>query len=267
MSSLHIRENGVKSPQMLPVVLLHGWSCHGGFFDRQIEALADETLVIAPDMPGHGKTGDAIDLTIEAAADAVAALLEERRLDKIVLAGWSMGAHVAFALLERHGADRVAALLTEDMTPKVLNDEYWRLGTRNGNNAEHNVEVLAAIRAYWPTVGEKVAEGIFAEGLKPDPALLAYAKREMLAADPALIAPMWASLTEQDFRSLIAKIEIPVHLVSGSRSALYGRDVAEWQAARLKDATIHDFARSGHAPHLEEADAFTDVLRQLSSTR
>ena len=265
MSRLHIRESGVKSPRMLPIVLLHGWSCHGGFFDRQGEALAEETLVIAPDMPGHGKTKDAVDLTIETAADAVQALLEKRRLDRVLLAGWSMGAHVAFALIERHGADRVAVLLTEDMTPKVLNDETWRLGTRNGNNAEHNKDVLAAISAYWPQVGEKVAEGIFAEGLTPDPDLLAYAKREMLAADPALIAPMWASLTAQDFRPLIRKIEIPVHLVSGSRSALYGHDVAEWQAERLKDGHIHDFARSGHAPHLEEADAFTDLLRTLST--
>lgn len=265
MSGLHVREAGVKQPKRLPVVLLHGWSCHGGFFDRQLDALADETLVLAPDMPGHGKTGDATDLTIEAAADAVAALLAKRRLEHVLLAGWSMGAHVAYALIARHGTERLAALLVEDMTPKVLNDEHWHLGTRNGNNAERNEEVLAAIRTVWPQLGEKVAEGIFAEGVEPDPELLAYVKREMLAADPALIAPMWASLTSQDFRSLLPKIDIPVHLVSGRHSALYGRDVAEWQAERIPDVAIHDFEKSGHAPHLEEAETFTTLLRDLST--
>lgn len=264
MSSLHVREGGAKRPDCLPVVILHGWSCHGGFFDRQMTDLADETLVLAPDMPGHGETGDAVDLTIEAAADALADLLEARRLERIVLAGWSMGAHIAYAFIARHGTDRLASLLVEDMTPKVLNDENWHLGTRNGNDAARNAEVLTAIRAHWSQLADKVAEGIFAEGRTPDPDLLAYAKTQMQAADPELIAPMWASLTEQDFRPLIRKIEIPVHLVSGSHSALYGRNVAEWQAERMKRAKIHDFSASGHAPHLEEPEAFTALLREVA---
>ncbi len=263
MSRLHIRESGTRRDGRLPVVLLHGWSCHGGFFERGMQDLQDETLLLAPDLPGHGKTGADVELTIEAAADALAALLEARGLEQVVLVGWSMGAHVAFSLIERHGTSRLASLVVEDMTPKVLNDDDWNLGTKNGNNAIINLQLINTIETQWPLLAEAISKGILAEGLEPDPALLAFNRREMLAAEPPLIAPMWTSLTAQDFRPLMSLIDIPVHLARGAHSPLYGRNVAEWQAERLADATIHDFARSGHAPHMEEPAAFTDLLRSL----
>ena len=267
MSKLHIRQGGSPHENHLPVVLLHGWSCHGGFFEGLMRNLRDETLLLAPDLPGHGKTGADVDLTIEAAADAVSDLLEERGLDRVVLVGWSMGAHVAYALIERHGTSRFASLVVEDMTPRVLNDDAWHLGTKNGNNAIINLQLINTIETQWPLLAEAVAKGILAEGLEPDADLLAFNRREMLAANPTQIAAMWASLTAQDFRPLLAKIDIPVHLARGARSPLYGRNVAEWQAERLADATIHEFPRSGHAPHMEEPEAFTDFLRSLIAVR
>ena len=66
---LHIAETGTGRP----LLLLHGWSCHGGFFAPQVEAFSERAHVIVPDLPGHGKTGrSGPDLTIAAAADAVA---------------------------------------------------------------------------------------------------------------------------------------------------------------------------------------------------
>ncbi|MGN0963236.1 MAG: alpha/beta fold hydrolase, partial [Clostridia bacterium] len=39
-----------------PVLLLHGWGCNGGHWNKVIEGLKDEHRVIAPDIPGFGES-------------------------------------------------------------------------------------------------------------------------------------------------------------------------------------------------------------------
>lgn len=247
-----------------PLVLLHGWSCHGGFFEPQLEALGGVLPVLVPDLPGHGETGAARPRSIEAAADAVAGLLAERDLSGVVLVGWSMGAHVAYALAERHGTERLKSVVALDMTPKVINDATWAGGVRDGLDILHNAEVLEAIIPRWPDMAERIATRMFATTETPDPHWLGYARREVLASDPVLLKPMWASLTQQDFRAFLPKLGRPLHLVCGGQSALYGETVADWHADHVPGVTVHRFARSGHAPHLEEAGRLNRLLLDLA---
>lgn len=261
MSRLHLRRAGHRRPGTPVLILLHGWSCHGGFFAPQMDALADLTEVIAPDLPGHGKTGDAVTPSIEAGADALAELMREEEIAAAVLVGWSMGALVAWSLIARHGSERIAALVVEDMAPRVLNDPDWRLGTLNGLDGPRNAVFLKAIESQWPLLAPATARRSFAPHARKE--LVDFAEREMRGASPKLLAAMWRSLTLQDFRALIPRITVPVVLARGGLSQLYSPAAAAWQAARLADARIEVFARSGHSPHLEEASAFNDMLAGL----
>ncbi|WP_439527678.1 alpha/beta fold hydrolase [Pannonibacter sp.] len=261
---LFVREASPDAATSPAIILLHGWSCHGGFFEPQLQALAGKANVLAPDLPGHGQTGPAVALTIEAAADAVAELMRDRDLSNVVLVGWSMGAHVAYALAKRHGTSRLKALVALDMTPKVVNDATWSGGVRDGLDVLHNAEVLEAIIPRWPQMAERIAMRLFATGEVPDPQRLAHARREILAADPRLLKPMWASLTAQDFRAFLPEIDCPLHLVCGGQSALYDRAVADWHADNVPGATVHYFVGSGHAPHLEEPERLNRLVLDLA---
>ncbi|WP_436637475.1 alpha/beta fold hydrolase [Microbaculum sp. FT89] len=255
--AMHVIEAG----EGRPLLCLHGWSCHGGFFGPQVEAFRSEARVVTPDLPGHGRTGrDGPALTIEAAADAVAGYMAERGFENVIVVGWSMGAHVAYAMIERHGTSRLAGLVSIDMTPKVLNDDAWHLGLSDGLDAARNVGVRKSIQTHWPEIAPRIAKRIFARGLLADRDLLAFAEQQITAADPAMLAPMWASLTAQDFRDTIGRIDIPVLLAHGARSALYGPAMARWQRDRLRNGRLVTFPRSGHAPHLEEPAAFKALL-------
>lgn len=261
-TGLHVRVDEGSGP---PLVLLHGWSCHGGFFQPQIEALSGQARVLVPDLPGHGKTGARLPLTIEAAADAVAELIASRNLSGVTLCGWSMGAHVSYSYAERHGTGRLRQIVAIDMSPKVLNAPDWPNGSLGGLDAKRNVLVLEAMVPDWPKLAPKVAERIFARGLVPDPKLLAFAGTEIEKADPNLLKPMWASLTVQDFRPFLTRLDIPLHLAFGARSALYGSGVHDWHAAHVPEVGLRIFDRSGHCPHLEEAAAFNTWLTDLLS--
>ena len=257
---MHIREAGAGRP----LLLLHGWACHGGFFAPQLAGLAADARLVAPDLPGHGRTGDAGGgLSIEAAADACATLLIDRDLSGVVLVGWSMGAAVAWSLIERHGQDRLSGLVVVDMTPRVLNDETWRLGIRDGFDGDRNLRAVAAMAEDWPRYAGYVARAIFAEESAADARLMAWVQAEVARADPSAMVPMWHSLVGQDFRRLLPRIDLPALIVRGEGSRLYSADVAEWQAAEMPRASIATFDRSGHAPNLEQPDAFNAALRSF----
>jgi len=57
--------------------------------------------VLAPDLPGHGKSGGDPPVSVEAAADFVLALMEAAALDKAALIGHSFGALVALETAAR----------------------------------------------------------------------------------------------------------------------------------------------------------------------
>lgn len=259
---MHLREAGSGRP----ILLLHGWTCHGGFFQPQFAGLAGQARLLAPDLPGHGQTGRRLlPLTIEQAADHCQALLATRGLRDVVVVGWSMGAAVAWAMADRHGTDRLAGLVTIDMTPKVLNDADWPHGTRDGLDVERNARVVAAMPTSWPRYADRVARTIFATGATVPEALTQWVRDEAGHCDPGSMAAMWRSLVAQDFRALLPRLDLPCLVVSGARSQLYRAEVSEWQVATLPNAQLARFDASGHAPHLEEPEAFNARLADFLS--
>ncbi|WP_298966295.1 alpha/beta fold hydrolase [uncultured Roseibium sp.] len=255
-NSLYIRDEG----NGRPLVLVHGWSCPGQFFEAQSLALKIHARCIVPDLPGHGRTGSYSSLSIEASADALYEYLLAEDLSDIVLCGWSMGALVAYSLIERHGPDRFSSVVAIDMTPKVLNDAAWSNGTLNGLDASQNAHVIEGIVADWSKLPGRIARRLFAAGLPIDPELVKRVATEIAHEDPSLLRQMWVSLTAQDFRPLLKSFPLPLHLASGARSQLYGCGVRQWHEDNVPDLRLHQFKDAGHAPHLEQTKAFNQFL-------
>lgn len=255
---MHVREAGAGAA----ILFLHGWSCHGGFFPEQLAELSRDFHLLAPDLPGHGSTGTTgPPLSIEAAADACAELIETRGLRNVVLVGWSMGAAVAWSMLARHGCARIAGLVTVDMSPRPLNDAGWQLGLRDGLDLARSNKAAAAMPGSWPAFTDRIVQSLFADGVPTNPKLAQWARAEIALCDPHAMSTMWRSLTSQDFRPLLPRIECPALITYGARSALYSRDVFSWTAAQMSRARLVCFEHSGHAPHLTEADAFNAAIR------
>lgn len=255
---MHVREAGAGAV----ILLLHGWSCHGGFFPEQFEELSRDFHLLAPDLPGHGLTGmTGPPLSIEAAAGACAELIEARGLRKVLLVGWSMGAAVAWSMLARHGSARIAGLVTVDMSPRPLNDASWQSGLRDGLDLARSDKAAAAMPGSWPAFTGRIVQSLFADGVPADAKLAEWARDEIARCNPNAMSTMWSSLTSQDFRPLLPRIECPALITCGARSALYSRDVFTWTAAQMPHARLVCFEHSGHAPHLTEADAFNAALR------
>ncbi|MEW5423788.1 alpha/beta fold hydrolase [Amorphus sp. 3PC139-8] len=259
---LHVRETGAGRP----ILFLHGWSCHGGFFADANAGLADRFHCLAPDLPGHGLTGtDGPALSIEAAADACAALLAERDLSNVVLVGWSMGVHVAYAVIERHGRARISALASLDMTPKIVNDGSWTLGISGGFDEGRNRLAQRLMRTDWTTYAGALTQNMFADGVSPTDAKTAALLDDVRANDPEAMVAMWDSLAQQDFRALQPTLDLPVLLIHGAKSRIYDLAVGRHQVAQFPRAELEIFKQSGHSPHLEEPEAFIRLLGDFAA--
>jgi pimeloyl-[acyl-carrier protein] methyl ester esterase len=247
-----------------PIMLLHGWACHGGYFAQQLEGLAGRFRLIAPDLRGHRfshRPGDAPDLAT--LAGDLQALLEHLAPRVPVLVGWSMGALVAFEFIRCHGGAGVSGLVVVDMTPRVVNDAGWDLGLLGGYGPAQAEKAPDLIRRDWPLWVEAFLQSVFAADRPPDPTLLDWVAREMHACDPDAMAALWRAITAADYRAMLASIAVPTLIVRGAESQLYGPGTAAWLAHAIPGAAIATVPRAGHAPHLEQPAVFNRLLAEF----
>jgi pimeloyl-ACP methyl ester carboxylesterase len=85
------------------VLLIHGNSFSNTVFDQQMNGeLGKKHHIIAPDLPGHGRSDNSnvphTTYTIPGYADIITELLGQLGLDRVILMGWSLGGHIAIEM-------------------------------------------------------------------------------------------------------------------------------------------------------------------------
>ena len=97
---IHYVAAGAGEPALL---FVHGWCCDASYWQLQMEHFASTHRVIAVDLAGHGQSGlDRGEWTMAAFAADVNAVLDQEKLNDVVLVGHSMGgAVIAEAALAR----------------------------------------------------------------------------------------------------------------------------------------------------------------------
>lgn len=250
MSFASIHESG----EGQPIIFLHGWTMNGNVFDEQLALLGDRFHCFAPDLPGHGSAVN-MDATIAACANYLDQMITDKKLENVVLVGWSMGAAVAWNYLRRFGEAKIGALVSVDMSPKIVNEGDWQLGLV-GRTVQTIAASSAHLTADWALSSKAVASGMFATQRGP---LRFSADKfsDIIGAQiPDKMHQMWVDLTELDERKTIGQIQVPMLVCFGEKSRAYGAPVAQWIAANAQNARLEEFEMSGHSPHLEEPEAF-----------
>ena len=149
------REAG--SPDAPKLLLLHGFPSASHMFRDLIPLLADRFHIIAPDLPGFGKSDmPERDRTFERIAETIDRFTEVVGFDRYAVYVFDYGAPTGFRLAVKH-PDRITAIISQ-------NGNAYEEGLSNGWNP---------IRAYWEDASPANREALRAF-LKPEMTIWQY---------------------------------------------------------------------------------------------
>lgn len=109
----HVRDQG--NSDDVPLVLIHGSGGSLHVWEGWAYELRSKRRVISVDLPGHGLTGawPRGAYTVEAYADFIEALLDTLKVERVALAGHSLGGAVAWTFAARW-PDRITQIILVD---------------------------------------------------------------------------------------------------------------------------------------------------------
>jgi abhydrolase domain-containing protein 6 len=99
-SRVHLVDRGARHAE--PLLFVHCWgvssAAFGAFFDR----LAEHYRIVAPDLPGFGRSPPEGAISYERYADVLAGVLGDLGIERAHVAGLSMGGGIALTFAARH---------------------------------------------------------------------------------------------------------------------------------------------------------------------
>lgn len=222
-----------------------------------LAALGRRFALIAPDNRGTGDSelGDPAELTIEAMAADLEALLDELAIDRVALLGFSMGGFIAQALAARapERVESLALFSTDAGGPEAIRarpDDWDRLVDPSGTPRER------ASRTFSVIFPPDVAPRFDREFGEIEAAALAALDPATLAAQERAMARWWATPPAADPPAIA-----PPLIGHGSEDVVIPPGNAELLAARFPGARIERFAGAGHAfPAQRPEDAAEAVV-------
>src|SRR5690606_28777511 len=108
-----------------PLVMLHGLFGSRRNWLSIIRPLSEDLQVVAVDLRNHGSSGHAATMSFAEMADDVAALADRLGLDRVNVAGHSLGGKVAMLFALRHPS-RTRRLLVLDVAPVPYRGPFGR---------------------------------------------------------------------------------------------------------------------------------------------
>jgi pimeloyl-ACP methyl ester carboxylesterase len=246
--------------QGLPVVLLHGSGSSASVFGRQFtHPMAENTRLVALDLPGHGASDDALEpartYTLRGYAGAVEEVLDALGVERAVFFGWSLGGHVAMELLASSSV--VAGLMVTGAPPVQLGP----LGLLRGFCTHWDL-LLASKEKFTAKDAKRFEHLCF--GDHPDPTFAEALDR----ADGRVRKHFFKSMMRgdgADEQRAVAGSDVPVAMVNGANEpfARLGY-VSGLHYANLWGGQCHVVAGAGHAPFWERADIFNILLDRFA---
>ena len=234
------------------VVLLHGagfdhtaWALHSRWFAHHGYG------VLAPDMPGHGRSCGAPLRSIAEMADWTAALLEAAGVARATLVGHSMGSLVALETAARHPAKVSALGLIGTTATMNVGPDLLKAAEANDHAAVDMVSIWGL--GFDAELGGSLAPGLWMHG---------GAQRVLERCRPGvLFADLSACNAYQDALAAASKITVPTTLVLGERDMMTPSRGGKALAAALPNSRIVVLPGAGHMMMAERPDELLAALQ------
>ncbi len=242
-----------------PALVLHGGLGIDHTPYRSLDPLATRLRLHYYDHRGNGRSSrpDEAKLTMENWADDAAALARHvAGEDPVVVIGHSFGGFIAQEMAIRH-SDSVRALVLVATTPGQLG-----VGEPPAPEGPPIPDEFAELLQQMPATDDELALGM----VRLAPAYLHAAPAERLTSlmggtvfSATAMRRGFEELASWSAVDRLPGVDVPTLVMAGRHDAFTSWPQADRIAARLPNAEVVVFERSGHFPWLEEPDTFFET--------
>lgn len=257
---LHAREWG--NPAGRPILFIHGWSQSLVCWANQYHSsLAKEFRLVAFDNRGHGLSGKPLEAEHyhDAAlwADDVAAVIDQLRMERPVLVGWSYGGFIVCDYLRQHGQDAVSGI---DLVCAAVTLHESAFGTLIGPgflepfSDATSLDLAANIDGMRRFVRHCTAEPLSQDELE---VVLAW----NMAVPPQVRGHLGSRKINSD--DVLTSLNLPVLVTHGREDSVVLPETAEHVLKVCPSAEPSWYDGIGHSPHIEAPARFNEELSAL----
>ena len=241
-------------PTLPAIVLLHGagfdhttWALHTRWFAHHGFA------VLAPDLPGHGRSLGKPLPTIADMADWTAALIEASGATKAKLVGHSMGSLIALETAARHPAKVSGLSLIGTAATMTVGPDLLRAAEANEQAAIDMVSIWGL--GFQAELGGSLAPGLW---------MHSGAQRVLERCRPGVLYNDLAACNAyQGALAAAATITVPATLILGERDMMTPAKAGKALAAAIPHAKTIVLPGAGHMMMAERPDELLAALQGL----
>jgi len=239
-------------PSQPTIVLLHGagfdhtaWALHSRWFAHHGFG------VLAPDLPGHGRSSGTPLPTIADMADWTAALLAAAGAARAKLVGHSMGSLIALETAARHPAKISALSLIGTADTMTVGPDLLRAAEANDRTAIDMVSIWGL--GFQAELGGSLAPGLW---------MHTGAQRVLEKCRPGvLFNDLSACNAYQNALAAAEQITVPVTLILGERDMMTPARAGKTLAAALPNSRTVVLRGAGHMMMTERPDELLAALQ------
>jgi pimeloyl-ACP methyl ester carboxylesterase len=239
-------------PSQPTIVLLHGAG-----FDRTTWALHSRWFahhgfgVLAPDLPGHGRSSGEPLRSIAGMADWTAALIDAAGAASARLVGHSMGSLIALETAARHPARVTALDLIGTAAAMTVGPDLLKAAEANDHAAVDMVAIWGL--GFQAELGGSLAPGLWMHG---------GAERVLEMCRPGvLFNDLAACNAYQDALVAAAQVTVPTTIILGERDMMTPAKAGKALASALPHARTVVLRGAGHMMMMERPDELLAALR------
>jgi 3-oxoadipate enol-lactonase len=239
MASLAFAERGER--EMPGLVLLHGLGMGHRMWQPQLDAFGTRFHVLAPDLPGLAQSNTAGPFTIDGAAVAVAALVDEHHGRPAHICGLSLGGIVGLEMAIQHPA------IVESLVVSGAQARPHRL----------LVAVQIAVMRLVPT--HRLVSSMASSIPVGRPETADAAREDLGATGKRRLLDAIRKAGNVDLRPSLPRIHRRTLVLCGARDR-FNLTASRMIAASIPNATLRIVSGVGHVWNLEAPDLFNETL-------